>query len=174
MADFFSPQTLLTVSLGTLSLGIVLFILTLILFSRTSRMKKDLASLFSGKKGADLEEVILAQKESIRELDGEIQELYDAAERLYRLGTESLHKTEILRFNPFKEVGGKQSFTIAFLNGKNSGFVLSSLHTREGTRMYAKPVVNGAETKEYPLTTEEKQVVASATKKHSEVFTSKK
>lgn len=159
------------VFMGTLGAEFILIVLVGILLFRVRHMRKDASALFSGKKGADLEEIILAQKANIRELDSEIQELYDIAERLYRLGQESLHKTEILRFNPFKEVGGNQSFTIAFLNGKNSGFVISSLHTREGTRMYAKPVINGAEAKEYPLTAEEKQVVAAAAKKHSEVFT---
>ncbi len=173
VGDIFSSQFLFFLSTGAAALGIVLFFVFLLLFFQVRRIKKDLSSLFSGKKAADLESVILKQKESIDELDREVQELYDVAERLYLLGQESLHKSEILRFNPFKEVGGNHSFTVALLNGKNTGFVLSSLHTREGTRVYAKPVVSGAEHKEYPFTTEEKQVIATASKKHSEAFTKK-
>jgi hypothetical protein len=173
MGDILSPQFLFFLSAGAVVLGILLFSTLLLLFFQVRRMKRDLASLFSGQKGSDLEAIILKQKESIAELDREVQELYDVAERLYLLGQESLHKTEILRFNPFKEVGGNHSFTVALLNGKNTGFVLSSLHTREGTRIYAKPVTGGGETKEYPFTAEEKQVIATATRKHSEAFTKK-
>jgi len=173
MLDILSPQLLFFLSAGASVLGIVLFSALLLLYFQVRRIKRDLSSLFLGKKGADLEAVILKQKESIAELDREVQELYDVAERLYLLGTESLHKVEILRFNPFKEVGGNHSFTVALLDGKNTGFVLSSLHTREGTRIYAKPVVQGGENKEYPFTAEEKQVVAVAARKHSEAFTKK-
>ncbi|MEP7162692.1 MAG: DUF4446 family protein, partial [Candidatus Moraniibacteriota bacterium] len=54
-----------------------------------------------------------------------------------------------------------QSFAIAFLDGKNSGAVISSLHTREGTRVYAKPVKAG-EADGFPLTDEEKTVIEQA------------
>jgi len=173
MGDILSPQFLFFLSAGASVLGIILFSALLLLFLQVHRMKKDLSSLFSGQKGSDLETIILEQKKSIDELNREVEELYDVAERLYRLGNESLHKVEILRFNPFREVGGNQSFTVALLNGKDTGFVLSSLHTREGTRIYAKPVQTGEEVKAYPLTTEEKQVIASAAKKHSESFAKK-
>jgi hypothetical protein len=67
----------------------------------------------------------------------------------------------VLRFNPFKEVGGNQSFCVALLDGKNSGVVISSLHTREGTRVYAKPVIAG-NADGFPLTEEEKTAIAQA------------
>jgi hypothetical protein len=66
-----------------------------------------------------------------------------------------------MRFNPFKEVGGNQSYAVALLNGKNSGVVFSSLHTREGTRAYAKPVKNGS-ADGFPFTEEEKAVIHEA------------
>lgn len=174
MGDIFSGQFFPILALVSAALAVALLAVSLWLLLQLRHIRKDLSTLFSGKKAADLEEILLAQKASIAELDREVQELYDVAERLYRLGQESIHKTEVLRFNPFKEVGGNQSFTVALLNGKNTGFVLSSLHTREGTRVYSKPVVNGAEVKEYPLTAEEKRTVATAARKYSEVFTEKK
>jgi hypothetical protein len=171
-AGFFSLSSIaLWGMVGALTLGILGFFLSLFLFVQNLRLKRELRILFSGKQAQDLEEVLLAQKGDIAELDREIQELYDVSTRLYQLSQESIHKTEILRFNPFKEVGGNHSFAVAFLNGRSSGFVISSLHTREGTRMYAKPVVNGAETKDFPLTEEEKLTVTAAAKKHTDIFT---
>jgi hypothetical protein len=78
------------------------------------------------------------------------------------LGQKSIHKVGIIRFNPFKDIGGDQSFALALLDGKNSGIVISSLHTREGTRIYSKPIIKG-ESEKYTLTEEEKQAIKTAT-----------
>jgi hypothetical protein len=50
---------------------------------------------------------------------------------------------------------------VALLDGKSTGVVLSSLHTREGTRVFAKPVKQG-EADGYPFTEEEKAVIREA------------
>lgn len=154
-------------------LGSLGFFFAIILHFRLRKLRKDLTGLFAGKTGSDLEEIVMRQKEGLDAIDEEIRKLYGIAEQLYRLGNESIHKTELLRFNPFKEVGGNQSFAVALLNGKNTGFVISSIHTREGTRVYAKPVENGAEVKEYPLSDEEKRTVGQAIGKRSAALTRK-
>ena len=108
-----------------------------------------------------MEKVLLDQLQETKELDREIQELFEISNRLRELGMKSIHKTAVMRFNPFKEVGGNQSFCVALLDGKNSGVVITSLHTREGTRVYSKPVILGKETN-FPLTEEEKSTIAQA------------
>ncbi len=94
-------------------------------------------------------------------MDGEIQELFETSNRIGNLAMRGLHKVGIVRYNPFKDLGGDQSFAIALLDGKNSGLVISSLHTREGTRVYAKPISAG-DSKKYALTEEEKQAIKIA------------
>jgi len=54
-----------------------------------------------------------------------------------------IQKIGLVRFNPFPQTGGDQSFSLAFLDARNNGFVLSSLHSRESTRFYAKTVKAG-------------------------------
>jgi len=160
-------------TLGAFGLGFLSLLATVTLFFRFRKLKKSLSGILSGASGVDLEEIILKQEDRLDALDEEIRKLYGIAEQLYRLGQESIHKTELLRFNPFKETGGNQSFAVALMNGKNTGFVISSIHTREGTRVYAKPIENGAEVKEYPLSEEEKHVIGLAIKKQSTAFTKK-
>ena len=58
-------------------------------------------------------------------------------------------------------MGGDQSFSVALLDGENSGVVISALHTREGNRVYAKPVEKGKAVK-YPLTEEEQEAIKKA------------
>ncbi|MEI8096565.1 MAG: DUF4446 family protein [Candidatus Moraniibacteriota bacterium] len=148
--------------LGALILGeLLIFGFIIFLFIQNSRLKKKLHVFFSGKEGKDLEKILLEQLAETKALDQEIQELFEISNRLRDLGMKSVHKTAMLRFNPFKEVGSNQSFCVAFLDGKNSGIVISSLHTREGTRVYAKPVVLG-EASNFPLTEEERSTIAQA------------
>lgn len=52
-------------------------------------------------------------------------------------------KINILRFNPFEDIGGDQSFVLTILNENNNGAILTSLHNRDITRVYAKPIKNG-------------------------------
>jgi len=132
------------------------------------RLKEKNKTLFSGNNAKNLEGIIMEQAKSIKTLDKDIQELYGISNQVNTLAFKSLHKTGMVRFNPFKEVGGDQSFSIALLNGKNNGIVISSLYTREGTRIYSKAITAGKSEK-YPLTEEEERAIkialASETKK---------
>ena len=149
--------TIVSLILGEMFLlGLVVFLLI-----RTHRQNAKLRAFCSGKNGESLEQVLIDQRAELKELDQEIQELFEISNRLHELCLKSLHKVSVVRFNPFKEVGGNQSFSIVLLDGKNSGVVLSSLHTREGTRIYGKPVQGGA-ADGFPFTEEEKKVIAQA------------
>lgn len=151
---------------GTLVIGSILLALLSIIFSalfwkKQRVLEQKLEIFFSGKDAKNLETILTAQLNETRALDRDIQELFDAVEKLRALGLRSLHKHFVLRFNPFKEVGGNQSFSAAFLDGTDSGVVLSSLHTREGTRVYAKPIDQGKD-RGFPFTEEEKEVIRKA------------
>ncbi len=65
------------------------------------------------------------------------------------------------RFNPFSHTGGDQSFILALLDENDNGFVISSLHSRENTRLYAKKIQSGSAPDQI-LSKEEKEVIASA------------
>lgn len=67
----------------------------------------------------------------------------------------------IVRFNPFSDTGGTQSFTMAFLDGKNTGLVMTSLYARTGNRWYIKQVIDGRGDG-IPLSKEEQMAVDTA------------
>lgn len=73
---------------------------------------------------------------------------------------DSVQKVGMVRFNPFSEVGGDQSFSVALLDGSNNGIVITSLYIREGNRVYGKPVNNGQS--KYQLSDEENKAVEKA------------
>lgn len=146
--------------------GILLAVISLIfgiwILLKIRVTQKNLEILFAGKKAVDLESILLNHTKEIAEIDKEIQELFEISNKIHNLSQRSVHKVGIIRFNPFKDIGGDQSFAIALLDGKDSGITISSLHTREGTRIYSKPITKGESTK-YTLTEEEKAAIKEAT-----------
>jgi hypothetical protein len=64
-----------------------------------------------------------------------------------------------VRFNPFQGegTGGNQSFSSIFADEEGNGVVITSMHTRERTNMFGKPLKNWKS--EYELTDEEKQAI---------------
>ena len=71
-----------------------------------------------------------------------------------------IQKVELVRYNPYQDTGGDQSFTVCLLDKENDGFLITSLHTRSGTRVFAKPVVKGKSSK-YQFSKEEEEVISS-------------
>ncbi len=72
-------------------------------------------------------------------------------------------KVNVLRFNPFEDIGGDQSFVLAILNNNNDGAIITSLHNRDITRIYAKPIKNG-EGDNITLSKEEKLAIVKTIK----------
>jgi len=154
-----SPEIIIAVF--SFIIAIISIIVAVVSLKKAKSLVKRSEILFSGKTGKDLETVILEHSHELKALDGEIQHLFEISNKIHGLSLRGLHKFSVIRFNPFKDIGGDQSFAIALLDGKNNGLVISSLHTREGTRVYAKPILKG-EGDGYSLTDEEKQVIKEA------------
>jgi hypothetical protein len=72
----------------------------------------------------------------------------------------SIQHIGLVRFNPFEDTGSDQSFAIALLDDRRDGIVLSSLHGRANTRLFAKPVAGGTST--HTLSDEEAQAIRIA------------
>jgi hypothetical protein len=69
-----------------------------------------------------------------------------------------------MRFNPFQggEVGGNQSFSSVLADEEGSGTVITSMHLRDRTNIFAKPLKNWKS--EYELSKEEKKAIENAKK----------
>lgn len=100
-------------------------------------------------------EQILSQMQSARQ---SLSELRSDTDKLREQSHKFIQKVKLLRYNPFKEVGGDQSFILALLDEDKSGIVISSLHSRESTRWFAKKVVKGKGQK-HKLSEEEQKVI---------------
>lgn len=72
----------------------------------------------------------------------EIKELRDSFESFKNISKSDIQKVGLVKFNPFNETGGDHSFSLALLDGHKNGIIITSLHTRERTRLYIKEIVS--------------------------------
>lgn len=142
-----------------LVLGLILWVVTLTVFLVRSILhynrltknitKKDLKTILT----EILNQVDLNQKE--------LKTLTEALNIVEKEIQTHIQKIGFIRFNPFSQTGGDQSFCLSLLDEKDSGFVLSSLHSRDTTRFYAKTIKNGLP-EDSKLSEEEKKAIKIA------------
>jgi hypothetical protein len=141
---------------------VVLILLTLVAvqsvrLGRALRSYRALAGDGSPGSIADLLAGQTARAEAVRSRLEELEALHTTLERRSR---GSLQHIGLVRFNPFEDTGSDQSFAIALLDDQHDGIVLSSLHGRTNTRLFAKPVENGAS--RHSLSEEESRAISIA------------
>ena len=119
-----------------------------------------LDAFLRGKDGQSLEALLAAHGATINAHTRAIGDLTKATEYLHRALQSAVRKVAFERYNPFPGLGGNQSFTFVLLNAHNTGVVMTSLHNREGTRVYAKAIRDGAPLQQ--LSDEEGRVLRNA------------
>ncbi len=93
----------------------------------------------------------------IARAEAQLEEMEPRLKITEEIAAVSIHKVGFIRFNPFQDMGGDNSFIAALLDRDNNGILLSSLVMREGARLYAKEIRKGAARS--PLSDEEKKVL---------------
>ncbi len=93
----------------------------------------------------------------------DIDLLTNRCDRIEKEGLLHIQKIGLLRFNPFKDTGGEQSFILSLVDANDTGVVISGLYSRAGTRWYAKKIIDGQGV-EYALSDEEKKAIKEAGK----------
>lgn len=141
-------------------LAIISILISSIVFFLYWREKKSLDNLFPRQEGGNIRDKLSEVLEEQALNKREILILNKNIREVSRKGLEHIQRFAILRYNPYDDTGGDQSFSVVMLDGKNNGVLLTSLHTRSGTRVYAKPIMNGKS--DMNLAKEEKEVLNNA------------
>jgi hypothetical protein len=134
--------------LGLIVLGLAAFILLLLLLiagqaRRLRKLARRLEGVTRGAEGRSLEAILDAHLDKVFAVARELDELSARSAVLEANGRRAIQRMALVRFNPFEETGGNQSFALALTNANGDGFVVSSLHARAGTRLYAKAITAG-------------------------------
>lgn len=152
--------------LGPIVIGLgiavlVLLLLVVVLARRIAAVDRRLGGLTRGAEGGSLEAVLDAHLDRVDAVAREVADLASRTTALEAAGRKAFSRVGLVRYNPFEETGGNQSFALALLDRNGDGWVLSSLHARSGTRVYAKAIVSGRS--EAALSEEESAAIRQAT-----------
>ena len=91
----------------------------------------------------------------------DIDYLKSYCDKIQKEGLLHIQKIGLVRFNPFKDTGGDQSFILSLVDGTDTGVIISGLYARSGTRWYAKKIVKGRSA-DHELSDEEKKALKEA------------
>jgi len=139
---------------------LVLVVINAVLLWKFYQTNKKIDTLLEKGKIKNFKDVFLSQKEKNSDLEEKIKEAFLKIKDLEDICKITIQKTGVVRFNPFNNMGGNQSFIIALLDGKNNGFVISSLFVKEGNRVYAKSIKAGKS--DHSLSAEEVEAIDKA------------
>lgn len=134
-----------------------LLILSVLIWKNIAHYSK----LTQGQDGKNLKEILEDLLKEITLSRKELDSLKEFTAKLQKDGLFHIQKVGLVRFNPFKDTGGDQSFILSLIDGNNTGVIISGLYSRSGTRWYAKKIVNGKSV-EYELSEEEKKALDQA------------
>ncbi len=146
--------------LPVILIGIILWLfgLTVVFYWIFVHYKKLGRGVKSGNLVKVIDGLVDIEKSNIKAID----EVKTAIATIEKDSLKHIQKLGLVRFNPFNETGGDQSFSLCLLDNKENGFMISCLHTRDRTRVYAKPISAGKS--EYDFSKEEKKALDLAKK----------
>jgi hypothetical protein len=151
----------LALAIGALAALVLLLLIGFAVQSvRLRRAVRSYRELVRGTDGSTLHDRLVGSAEqAVRATErvGQMEATHAALDARTR---RSLQHIGLVRYNPFEDTGSDQSFAIALLDDARDGIVISSLHGRANTRIFAKPVTNGGSA--HNLSDEETQAIRVA------------
>lgn len=126
-----------------LILILMLFFIVLRINMKYNRLKASYTAFMRGKDGKTLEDSVLKKFSELDDVMDTIKKNSKEIRELHKTIRSNYQKVGIVKYDAFNEMGGKLSFAIALLDGKDSGLILNSMHSRDGCYNYVKEIVNG-------------------------------
>jgi hypothetical protein len=148
-------------TLFLISVIIILAAAWIYLYTVTTKLKKRFEAAFANlDSNQNLADTITTYFEKLGATEQKLKNIETSYKHLSTIGAKSIQKTAVVRFNPFRNTGGDQSFVLALLDNNDSGFLVTSIHSRDGTRVYIKAITYG--NSEHNLSKEEVQALNAA------------
>ncbi len=143
-----------------ISIDVLLLALIIYMMIKYRKLSNSYNFFMKGKRGENLEGVIFKITEEIKKLKFEDKENKDAIRVINKNLRAAYQKFGVVKYNAFKGMGGNLSFAFAMLDYTNTGYILNSVHSREGCFVYVKVVDRGQT--EVLLGAEEKEALEQA------------
>lgn len=146
------------VVLLVICIGLLVYII--LTNGKISKLEKRYDRFMSGKDMESMEEIITKRFDEIDRMLEDTSKNTKDIETIFENMKLSVQKTGVIKYDAFNEMGGKLSFALVMLDDNNSGFVINSMHSREGCYTYIKEIINGESY--IPLGAEEKKALNQA------------
>jgi hypothetical protein len=127
---------------------------------RVRRLNRRITALARGMDGQNLEDTLHTYFDKVEQANRRMELLEQAVGVLQAQIPSCLQRTGMVRYDAFESVGGEQSFSVALLDGKGDGVVLSGVHSRNDVRIYAKQIQQGNAS--HGLSDEEKRALQAS------------
>lgn len=151
----------------TIVLGITIIILLaifasalLLTFRRMRRLEARFDTLFENVSEDNVTRMLTEYLSTVRGTAATVQRIKTEHDQIARVVPHTIQHVGLIRFSPFHDTGGDQSFALALLDGQRDGVIVTALHSRAESRLYAKPVERGISS--YTLTPEEREAMDRA------------
>ena len=122
---------------------VILLVLLIFLLVRYNQLNVSYQMFMKGKKAESLEEEIGALFNDISSLKTSTEKNRKDIKKIIENLSECYQRVGIVKYDAFKEMGGKLSFSVALLNDNETGFIINSIHSSAGCYVYTKEIVNG-------------------------------
>lgn len=107
------------------------------------QLKNHYGQFLKGASARNIEDLLKKYAKDVDKSLLQIDELAGFVAKLHKTQKLALSKVALVRYNPFGDTGGDQSFCLAILDHTDSGYIISAVHARTGTRVYAKDIFDG-------------------------------
>ncbi|BCN33015.1 DUF4446 family protein [Anaeromicropila herbilytica] len=132
------------VLIGLSGLTFIVLLLLIITMIKQSKLKKKYNLFMSGADGKTIEKQILDKFEEVDQVKEDISSIKSKLDIIDTTLLVTYQKVGIVKYDAFKEMGGKLSFALTLLNKENDGFIINSMHSsREGCYTYVKEIIKG-------------------------------
>jgi len=140
----FMNSNIAYIVLGMTALLLILFVIIIVLSTRVRNLNKKYKRFMTGASGDNLEGQIISRFTDIDNLKQDTKKLNDELEMVKENLLCTYQKIGVVKYDAFKEMGGKLSFVLALLDKNNDGILLNSVHSsREGCYTYLKEIIKG-------------------------------
>lgn len=144
--------------------GILIFIFILFIFNtiRFYKFKKKYYTLVGDRDDDNIENILKDSNEKLTSIKLETSEIKREFTKLETKLSLAIQNVGLIRYDAFDNIGPRLSFSVALLDEYLNGIVITSIHGREQSTAYSKPIVKGKS--EYSLSVEEMQAIEKAIK----------
>lgn len=146
--------------MGLSVITLLLFIISIILFSSVKKLEKKYRKMMRGVNNKNLEKALNDNLDNIEKALNRSEEAINECKSISNELKGCVNKVAIMRYKAFEDVGSDLSFSIAILDSYNDGVIITGIYSRHDSTTYAKPIDKGIS--RYELSEEELHVLNEA------------